>query len=188
MAPSVRVATGAQVQIEAHDLTQALRPALKPTKPLKVALRMSEGDGEGSYSRNSWMQGGILRDIGADLVDAVSRLTDLPTAGSSPVRVADFGCSSGANTLAWADLIASCVMHNLNSKLAVTAPDPEIQQFFADLPFNDWNTLFKALASESPRPYFAAAVAGSFHGRLFPKGYLHIAICIWSVQYLSVVR
>lgn len=180
------MAPGVQVQIEAHDLTQGLRPALKPTKPLKVGLRMSEGDGEGSYSRNSWMQGGILRDIGADLVDAVSRLTDLPSDGSSPVRVADFGCSSGANTLAWADLIARCVTHTLRLR-NVTAPDPEIQHFFSDLPFNDWNTLFKALASESPRPYFAAAVAGSFHARLFPKGYLHIAICIWSVQYLSVV-
>ncbi|KAG0620774.1 hypothetical protein M758_4G242900 [Ceratodon purpureus] len=185
MAPNNRVVTG---QGESTQVELTLKPATKPRKPLKVSLRMSEGDGEASYSRNSWMQGGILRDIGAELVEAVSHLTSLPTDGS-PVRVADFGCSSGANTLAWADLAAKSVQHNIrlrNSKAGVASSDPEVQHFFSDLPSNDWNTLFKTLASEQ-WPYFAAAVAGSFHGRLFPNEYLHIAISIWSVQYLSMI-
>ena len=179
------------VEDESTQVELTLKPETKPTSKalaLKVALRMSEGDGEESYRRNSWLQGGILRDIGSDLAEELNNMPSLPTEGS-PVRVADFGCSTGPNTLAWADLAASCVQHNIQSKICAggAASPVEIQHFFNDLPSNDWNTLHNAVAALESRPYFASTVAGSFYESLFPKGSLHIAISTWAVQYLSVV-
>ncbi|KAA8530615.1 hypothetical protein F0562_005451 [Nyssa sinensis] len=61
----------------------------------------------------------------------------------------------------------------------------EFQVFFNDHVSNDFNTLFKSLPCDGQ--YFAAAVPGSFHGRLFPKASLHFAHSSYSLQWLSRV-
>ncbi|KAG0593499.1 hypothetical protein KC19_1G334900 [Ceratodon purpureus] len=162
-------------------------------RPLKFSSRgvgfgMETGDGEASYARNSaTVQGGMLRDTGHHLTQAV-HLMSLPFE-SQPIRIADFGCSVGANTLSWADLTTQSVLESYRTKASLaTNSIPEIQYFFCDIPSNDFNTLFRDLDSKGEtRPFFSAAVAGSFHDRLFPKGSLHIAISTWSVQWMSKI-
>ncbi|XP_024370184.1 indole-3-acetate O-methyltransferase 1 [Physcomitrium patens] len=174
-----RIAAGWEMQV-LHGEDHEGHPRLMKRKTL---LRMQGGDGEGSYSRNSGMlQGGTLRTIGHNLADEISQLGTLTEVG--PVRVADFGCSSGANALEWADLCASSIVRNYHQMKSV--PAPEIQHFFSDLPSNDFNSLFRELV-ESKRPYFAAAAPGSFHGRLFPQHSIQIAISIWSLHWMSKI-
>lgn len=157
---------------------------LRPKNTLRIGLRMETGDGEASYSQNSAIQGSMLHDTGPHLADAIRQLR---FDGSPVIRVADFGCSVGANALAWAQLAAESVLQNFHSQ---SKPSPEIQYFFSDLPSNDFNTLFRELHGEdgkAERPYFAAAVGGSFHERLFPRGALHIAISSYSLHWMSKV-
>lgn len=175
-----------------HQISETLIEPAATKLPLRWVLRMETGDGDAGYARNSGMQGGMLRNIGEEFMDAiVNHLTNLPEDGSA-VRVADFGCSTGANTLAWADLAATGVQKRIaKSNCLGSSKAPEIQHFFTDLPLNDWNLLFRDLlvAQEAkPRRYFPAAVAGSFHDRLFPRGHLHIALSVWSIHWLSKVR
>ncbi|WMV50983.1 hypothetical protein MTR67_044368 [Solanum verrucosum] len=60
----------------------------------------------------------------------------------------------------------------------------EFQVFFNDHITNDFNILFKSLFSDQ-KPYFAAAIPGSFYGRLFPSCSLHIAYSCYALQWLS---
>ena len=152
-----------------------------------VGLGMETGNGEASYALNSaTLQGRMLRDTGHTLTQAIHHmaLPDYP----HPIRIADFGCSVGANTLAWADLATRSVLQSYHSQPR-SSTAPEIQYFFSDIPSNDFNTLFRELDTipNTSRPFFPVAVAGSFHHRLFPKGSLHIAISSWSVQWMSKV-
>jgi hypothetical protein len=57
--------------------------------------------------------------------------------------------------------------------------------FFNDHAFNDFNTLFASLPPK--RPYFAAGVPGSVHGRLFPESSLHFVHSSYALQWLSKV-
>lgn len=152
---------------------------------LRSGLRMETGEGEASYSQNSAMvQGAMVHDTGPHLAEAIAQLR--LDAGVT-VRVADFGCSVGANALAWAHLAAVSVLQNC-SQNSSSDSDPEIQYFFCDLPSNDFSTLFQQAREAATRPkYFAAAVGGSFHDRLFPRGALHVAISTWSLHWLSKV-
>lgn len=49
---------------------------------------------------------------------------------------------------------------------------PDFLVLFNDHASNDFNTLFASLPPD--RPYYAAGVPGSFHGRLFPEASLHV--------------
>uniref|UniRef100_A0A0E0H755 Jasmonate O-methyltransferase n=1 Tax=Oryza nivara TaxID=4536 RepID=A0A0E0H755_ORYNI len=75
------------------------------------------------------------------------------------------------------------------------AADPEFCFYFSDLPSNDFNTLFHLLPQHataaagdgSERRYFAAAVPGSFHDRLFPKRSIDVFTSTFSLHWLSQV-
>jgi len=151
----------------------------------KVGIqRMQSGSGESSYTLNSKIQALTLQRLHPMLQDVVNHFK-LPQDGI--IRVADLGCSIGANTLNVANVISSSLFTNGAS---------EIQYFFNDLPTNDFNTLFQQLPSldqmlgvnqnidgrntkemegeTSMRLYYAAAVPGSFWERLFPSSSLHL--------------
>ncbi|KAA8542767.1 hypothetical protein F0562_023919 [Nyssa sinensis] len=59
----------------------------------------------------------------------------------------------------------------------------EFQVFFNDRVSNDFNTLSINLPPN--RKYFAAAVPGSFYGRLFPKASINFIFSSFAVQWLS---
>ncbi|KAH7850552.1 hypothetical protein Vadar_034758 [Vaccinium darrowii] len=106
--------------------------------------------------------------------------------------MADFGCSSGPNTLTIISEIIDTV-HTTSCRLG--SPMPEMRVSLNDLPGNDFNYIFKAL----PEFYkklkekkgdgfdrcFVSCVAGSFYGRLYPSKSLHFVHSSSSLQWLS---
>lgn len=100
-------------------------------------------------------------------------------------RVADFGCSTGPNTLFAMKNIIEAVMLKYQSSSTQSKTTPEFLVFFNDHVDNDFNTLFNTLPPS--RPYFAVGVPGSFHCQLLPKGSLHVAHSSYSLQWLSRV-
>lgn len=111
--------------------------------------------------------------------------------------IADLGCSSGPTAL----LPAEDIIKTLAAKYlaAGNIPLPQIQVFFNDLPSTDFNTLFRTLPTSvvtdrdeangvgAARSYFAAGVAGSFYGRLFPDKSLHFVHSSYGLHWLSQV-
>ncbi|XP_057784288.1 loganic acid O-methyltransferase-like [Salvia miltiorrhiza] len=135
---------------------------------------MIGGDGPNSYARNSAYQKELLVSA-EDLVrELISKHvdTDLET-----FRIADLGCSVGPNAFLAVDNIIAAVEERCGAHV------PEFQVFFNDLIGNDFNTLFKLLPPS--RNYLAAAAPGSFHGRLFPRGSIHLAHCSTALHWLS---
>ena len=121
-------------------------------------------------------------------------------------RIADLGCATGINTLLVADTIVTAVKLTF---IRHSVDVPEFQVFFADLPSNDFNTLFRTLPplredetstgltapeaqydqikSPATRSYFSSAVSGSHYRRLFPRQTLHFCHSSTSLQWLSQV-
>ncbi len=104
-------------------------------RPKVGVQRMQSGTGEFNYTLNSRMQALALQRLHPMLQDEINHFK-LPQDGI--IRVADLGCSIGANTLNVANIISSSL--STNGAL-------EIQYFFNDLPTNDFNTLFQQLPS-----------------------------------------
>ncbi|KAG6711669.1 hypothetical protein I3842_05G067000 [Carya illinoinensis] len=111
------------------------------------------------------------------------------------VKLADFGCSSGPNTLllVWEILdIIHATCQRVNRKA------PMFQVFLNDLPGNDFNTIFRSLpsfyeklkkerGSEFERACFIAGMPGTFYGRLFPDCFLHFVYSSFSLHWRSQV-
>ncbi|KAK6228686.1 hypothetical protein SCA6_001026 [Theobroma cacao] len=128
------------------------------------------GDGPYSYAQNSLYQRGIMEAAKGMINEEIAMKLDiqkLSLAASEPIRIADLGCSCGANTI----LAIQNIMEALKRKFR-THPTPEFQVFFNDQVSNDFNSLFASLPVLG-RQYYAASVPGSFHGRLFPTASLH---------------
>ncbi|KAK1279245.1 Salicylate O-methyltransferase [Acorus gramineus] len=99
------------------------------------------------------------------------------------LNIADLGCSSGPNAV----LAISQIVDAVDEKRHQLGHDHiEFQCFLNDLPWNDFNAVFKALPEfcekveeEKGRDHsmcFIVGVPGSFYGRLFPKRSLHLII------------
>ncbi|XP_047982997.1 loganic acid O-methyltransferase-like [Salvia hispanica] len=145
---------------------------------------MNGGSGTYSYARNStWQRNGAL--IVEDAVkEAVAESLDLAKllCESNTFVVADLGCSVGPNTFYAMETIIGAVQQ-LKCDRSL-----EFQVAFNDRVGNDFNTLFASLPEHGRnRNYFAAAVAGSFYGRLFPSSSVHIAYSSASLNWLSKV-
>jgi len=94
--------------------------------------------GRYSYALNSWMQALATQHL-LPTLQYVVNCFKLPQDGI--IRVADLGCSCGANVLNVANIISTSF--HTNGAL-------EIQYFFNDLPTNDFNVLFQQLPSLDP--------------------------------------
>lgn len=104
--------------------------------------------------------------------------------GNGPIHYADFGCGNGAVTLGYAEFVVETLRKRMIS-------DREVVCHFADLPLNDFNSLFNQIASEGDaeeRKWFAAGVPGNQYGRMFPRSSLHVAISTLSLHFLSEVN
>eukprot|EP01018_Ginkgo_biloba_P035901 Gb_13774 [translate_table: standard] len=175
---------------------------------------MKGGSGDSSYAHNSLsVQTKMVEAIKPFLESGIGgnmRVEWLRGLEGGVIRIADLGCATGINTLLAADTIVKslkqiCIRHSIGRV-------PEFQVYFADLPSNDFNSLFRMLPphqlsaatgpqyhaynngcclTAAPRPasrsYFAAAVTGSFYRRLFPRQSLHFVHSSISLQWLSRV-
>lgn len=113
---------------------------------------------------------------------------------SGCIKLADFGCSSGPNTLFLVREIMD-IIHATCQR--INRKEPMFQVFLNDLPGNDFNTIFKSLPSFYEKlkkekgsefgPCFIAGMPGTFYGRLFPDCFLHFVHCCSSLHWRSQV-
>jgi len=172
----------------------------------KQVISMVGGDGEFSYQRMAVLQAYAMRRLEPFMAEAVKQIS-LPEQG--PLRIADFGCSTGRNSINYINFIVNCVADRYVDKAGekndhVTCM-PEMLVSFIDLPGNDFNSLIQLLASEAKNAkdlagsvngadigrassYFSAMTAGSFYNRLLPKDSIHFAISIFSLHWWSQVN
>ncbi|XP_047977538.1 loganic acid O-methyltransferase-like [Salvia hispanica] len=149
---------------------------------VKISAEMGEtfpmkgGDSEYSYTKNSKYQKLASDAVKEMIEEAVVRSLDVESM-STKVAIADLGCSVGPNTFFTVQNLIEAVQKKWPSETL------EFQVFFNDHLGNDFNTLFASLPLE--RQYYAAAVAGSFHGRLFPHRSITVAHSSYALQWLS---
>lgn len=122
--------------------------------------------------------------------EAIAELLDIETLSfksSNRIQIADLGCATGPNTFFAVQNIIEAVDQIYKTKHHNKNPQTELeyQVLFSDRVDNDFNTLFRSVAT--PRPYFAVGVPGSFYGRLFPKQSIHIMHSSNSLNWLSRV-
>ncbi|CAN8293360.1 unnamed protein product [Cochlearia groenlandica] len=144
---------------------------------------MNGGDGPSSYARNSSYQRGAIDAAETLLRKEINKRLDLTNHSLSTFTIADFGCSSGPNTLLAVDIIIQALDYKFSSSSMPNAKTPEFQVFFNDLSHTDFNALFALIPPK--RRYFAAGVPGSFYGTLFPKGCLNLAYSSCALCWLS---
>lgn len=151
-------------------------------------MRGGPDAGDLHYDKHSHMQAGAWEDSCHLLLDYLSA-----SPASSPPRgactnIADFGCSTGKNSIAAVAQVAARLAARPGRLAADVAAEEEddVVAFFCDLPTNDFNSLFRSLAAAAP-PYRAAGVAGSFYERMLPRNSLHVGICNISLHWTSQV-
>ncbi|KAI7744333.1 hypothetical protein M8C21_032749, partial [Ambrosia artemisiifolia] len=160
---------------------------------LASILHMNTGDGESSYANNSLLQETGIRKALPLLRKSIKAVADYDV-HKGCFSFADFGCSSGTNTLLVASSIID-IVHEMcqenNHKV------PQFQVCMNDLFGNDFNAIFKLLPDfyaklrkdkgEGFGPCFVSAVPGSFYDRLFPDQSLHLAHAANANHWLSQV-
>ncbi|KAI9127994.1 hypothetical protein K1719_000987 [Acacia pycnantha] len=122
----------------------------------------------------------IIREAILEMLDLETFLHD----SFNVIGIADLGCSVGPNTF----FIVQNFIDTLNLKSQSQGhgfDSLEFQVVFNDHVGNDFNTLFKSLPED--KKYYAAAVAGSFHGRLFPESSIHVFNSTYALNWLSRV-
>lgn len=152
---------------------------------LQKILCMQGGEDDNSYVKNSEAPALAISLSKPLLTEAIKLMTLFK--GQESLRIADFGCATGYNTLSTVEL----VIENLRDRYRKECGfKPEFEVFFSDLPSNDFNTLFRSLPSSTDaekKHYFAAGVPGSFYHRLFPKRKLHVAVSLSALHWLSQI-
>ncbi|CAI9259437.1 unnamed protein product [Lactuca saligna] len=121
-------------------------------------------------------------------------MANLDTVLSKCFVIADLGCSNGPNTLLAVSIIIDVVLERCREDNRHKAP--QFQIFLNDLYGNDFNAIFQLL----PKFYanlkkekgeniccFVSATPGSFYGRLFQDGSLHLVHSSYALHWLSQV-
>lgn len=172
---------------------------------MEKIFSMVGGDGEFSYEKMGVIQAYTIRKLEPLLGEAIKHL-NLPEHG--PLHIADFGCSTGKNSITCINFIVKSIAERYAKAAGETSGHdttcmPEMLVFFIDLPVNDFNHLIQLLASkaknggdsigvdgadvEKVNNYFSAAVGGSFYNRLLPKESMHFAISTWALHWMSQI-
>nr|QCS27649.1 cinnamic acid methyltransferase [Conocephalum salebrosum] len=149
---------------------------------------MGGGLGKNSYVRNSNGQADFMERMFPTVLKPVDEMKILEK-DTDVVRVVDFGCSSGPNTIRNVETILRRMKRNLSD-----GECPEFQAFFQDLHETDFNTLFRFFKTVSANSgdngsddlkYFAVGAPGSCYGRIFPKSSVHFAMSTFALHWLS---
>ncbi|KAK2999931.1 hypothetical protein RJ639_023338 [Escallonia herrerae] len=159
---------------------------------VESVLHMNAGDGESSYANNSVVQKTVILNTQPVLDGAIRDIYN--NSFRECLTIADFGCSSGPNTL----LVVSNIIDTIHGLCVEdNRRMPEIQVSLNDLPQNDFNDIFKSLPEffdklreekgESLGPCFISGVPGSFYGRVFPSKSVDFVYSSYSVHWLSQV-
>ena len=174
-------------------------------------VSMNGGDGDGSYAQNSGMQNYGFHEYGKPYLTHAIQLykENNPTnnkhitqpTSSRLIRIADYGCGYGRNTLECAQFIISKILELdeedngpvLQEETTRQLINAELQYFFVDLPDNDFNILFRMLHSPDcvidfqGLKFFPNGVPGSFYNCVLPKGSVDFAITAFSLHWISQV-
>ena len=174
-------------------------------------VSMNGGDGDGSYAQNSGIQNYGFHAYGKPYLTHAIQLykENNPTnnkhitqpTSSRLIRIADYGCGYGRNTLECAQFIVSKILELdeedngpvLQKETTRELINAELQYFFVDLPDNDFNILFRMLHSPDcvtdlqGLKFFASGVPGSFYERVLPEGSVDFATTTYSIHWLSQV-
>lgn len=139
---------------------------------------MNGGEGVYSYTKNSLLQRNPADHAKGMIREAIVENLDVQT--KSTFVIVDMGCSVGPNTFFAMQNVVEAVKRKYHSEI-------EFHVFFNDHFTNDFNILFKSALFPDQKQCFAAAIPGSFHGRLFPSCSLHLVYSSFALQWLSQV-
>ncbi|CAK9182304.1 unnamed protein product [Ilex paraguariensis] len=156
------------------------------------AIFMNGGEVESSYAQHAWFAQKVISITKPILVNAVHSLFSEDLHRNKVLNVADLGCAAGPNPFS----VILTIKESLERKCKeLNCQPPELQVYLNDLPGNDFNSLFKDLSrvgedqkSDVLLPCFVMGAPGSFHGRLFPRSWLHLVHSSYSVHWLSQSR
>ncbi|MFO0993275.1 MAG: hypothetical protein U1E67_15220 [Hyphomicrobiales bacterium] len=139
-------------------------------------------EGSGAYNRNSRVQAAGLA-AAIPYFDDAARACALAPA-PEPIVIADYGASEGHNSFA----PMAAAIARLRQR---TSKNRAISVIHTDLPSNDFNALFRALAND-PDSYargdtaaFPSAVGRSFYEQILPSNTVTLGWTSWAVQWLS---
>ncbi|MBV9653062.1 MAG: hypothetical protein JOZ42_00725 [Acetobacteraceae bacterium] len=139
-------------------------------------------EGAGAYNRRSGVQAASLR-VPLSMLEHAAATVPLP-GQPAPVVIADYGASSGHNSLAPMKAAVSSLRQRCGADRAISV-------VHTDLPGNDFAVLFQTLADD-PESYmkgdeavFASAVGRSFYGQILPSCSVTLGWSSWAVQWLS---
>ncbi|CAE8582358.1 unnamed protein product [Polarella glacialis] len=137
--------------------------------------------GGGFYNKHSgWQQ--AVQDSMFEHVIKSAQTCALPLPGSGKCwRIMDLGCSQGRNSMA----PISAVLKEVRSR----APGLPGTVLHADLPDNDFSTLFHVLAGEGSytrtfEDVYPAAIGRSYYNRLVPSAELHMLLAFVTLHWL----
>ncbi|XP_021768967.1 caffeine synthase 1-like [Chenopodium quinoa] len=159
---------------------------------LQEFLHMNEGDGEISYSQNSFVQKAASL-MGQPMLErAIQSVITEVKSPSKVIKVADLGCGVGPVPLAVVKLVIENVQKKCEELKWKDNDIPEIIVFLNDLPSNDFSFLFKELLNmdllkkkEGVPLCYLMTTPGSYYGRLFPKNVLHFVHANYTLHWLS---
>ncbi|KAJ9189707.1 hypothetical protein P3X46_000965 [Hevea brasiliensis] len=143
---------------------------------VEEVLRMNGGEGETSYANNSLIQKEVMFKAKPVIEESIKNLLYHFSSFPECFRMADFGCSSGPNTLSlvWEiKHIVDTTSRKLNCKTPMSLP-------------NFYKMLEEDKGSEFG-PCFIAGMPGNFYGRLFPNNFLHFVHSSYILQWRSQV-
>ncbi|VAI73341.1 unnamed protein product [Triticum turgidum subsp. durum] len=147
-------------------------------------VHMNGGQGDTSYARNSSLQNADQNRMRPLIEEAIADLLSASASMPRSMVVADLGCSSGPNALALVSIAVDAIRGQC---FRSRQPPLEVCVFLNDLPDNDFNMVMKSLVAfqQGHRSVVTGVIPGSFYGRLFTTGSLHLACSANSLHWLS---
>ncbi|KAF6988339.1 hypothetical protein CFC21_005896 [Triticum aestivum] len=147
-------------------------------------VHMNGGQGDTSYARNSSLQNAEQSRMRPLIEEAIADLLRASASLPRSMVVADLGCSSGPNALTLVSISVDAIRGQC---LRSQQPPVEVCVFLNDLPDNDFNMVVKSLVAfqQSNRSVVTGVIPGSFYGRLFTSGSLHLVCSANSLHWLS---
>ncbi|WP_298959788.1 hypothetical protein [uncultured Roseibium sp.] len=157
-------------------MTETARQSSKVTQTTHATTTGMVGGG--FYDENSAPQ---WRAIEAVFPLIGNAMATLEVENEGTIRLADFGCSEGHNSIA-------VMTEALNTLLPRTSRS--VQTIHSDLPTNDFSKLFLNLRPVGRSVYgservFSCVVAGSMYDQLVPNRSLHLAMTFNAIGFLS---
>ncbi|GJN28196.1 hypothetical protein PR202_gb16293 [Eleusine coracana subsp. coracana] len=145
------------------------------------SVHMNGGEGITSYGRNSTPQRRAQEKLVPLLEAAVADMLRETPNHTRSIGIADLGCSSGPNIMFLVSTAIGAVRRRCSAD--------DVRVYLNDLPDNDFNTVFRQLPESLlwDANIFIFGAPGSFFGRLFPAGSLHLAISSFSLHWFSQV-